>query len=402
MPIFNYVAKDTKGEYHKGEVETADEHEAARLLQRKKLIIISIKAAQTSQSHLLDKLTNRVAFTDVVVFTRQLATMIEAGLVLSEAITVLADQQESKYFKKVLTAIATDIQGGLSFAAALDKHQSVFPPIFINLVKAGEASGKMDTILLQLATSLEKERIFKSKVRGAMIYPIIVVTLMLGVMGVMVFFVMPKLTGLYTQSNIELPLPTKIMLAITNFLLSFWWLMIFVAIGISMAFRRWVSTVSGRLYFDTFLLKAPILGRVVTLVILTTMTRTLTLLIAAGIPILETIHIVSEVVGNVVYKTALENSYKGVERGLTFSNEILAVPVIPKLVGQMIRTGEETGKLDEVMAKLAEYYEGESDEALKNITTLIEPIILIVLGLGVAFLVISIILPIYKLTTSIQ
>ncbi len=402
MPIINYVAKDFQGAYHKGEVETADVHEAARLLQRKKLIVISLKVADPNKKRFTDRFFNRVAFTDVVIFTRQLATMIEAGLVLSDAIAILADQQENKNFKKILTDVASDIQGGIGFGASLEKHKNVFPKLYINLVRAGEASGKLDTILLQLATNLEKEREFRSKVRGAMIYPIIVISMMIVVMGVMIFFVMPKLTSLYSQSNIELPLPTRILLGFTNFMLSYWWIVLMFIALIVLLFRRWIATPSGRLKFDTLLIKLPVFGRIVNLVLLTNFTRTLALLIGAGIPILETIHIVSEIVGNTAYKLALDNAYKGVERGLTFSNQILAVPLIPKIVGQMIKTGEDTGKLDEVMEKLATYFESESDNSLKNITTLIEPIVLIILGLGVAFLVISIILPIYKLTTSIQ
>jgi type IV pilus assembly protein PilC len=402
MPVFNYTVKDIDGAYHKGEIEAADPHEAAKVLQRKKLFIISIKNSNATRGQLFSLFKNRVPFSNIVVMTRQLATMIEAGLVLSDALDILVEQQENKNLKKILEDITHDVQGGLDFASALDKHQDVFPKLYINLVRAGETSGKLDIILIDLATTLEKQREFNSKVRGAMIYPVIVVTLMFVVMAVMVFFVIPRLTSLYSQSDIELPLPTKILITTSDLSIKYWWIMTLIVGLIVLMYRRWVSTPQGRLAVDTQILKLPIIGRIVKLVVLTNFTRTFALLVGAGIPILETLKIVSGVVGNTNYKNALDVAYQGVERGLTLSAQILSFPQFPKIVGQMIRTGEETGKLDEVMDKLANYFESEADETFKNITTLIEPIVLILLGLGVGFLVLSIILPIYKLTTSIQ
>jgi len=351
---------------------------------------------------LFNRLFNRVSFSQVVIMTRQLATMIEAGLVLSEALDILEEQQTSKVFKQVLKEISDDVKGGLDFASALDKHPTVFPKIYANLVRAGEASGKLDTILLQLATNLEKEREFKSKVRGAMIYPIIVITMMVGVMLVTIFFVMPRLLGLFTQSNIELPLPTKILIMVSSAMLNFWWIILILIGLIIFAFRRLVATESGRLMVDTKLLQFPVLGKIISVVSLTNFTRTFGLLVAAGIPILDAIRVVADVAGNSAYKNALDTASKGVERGLTFSSQLLSQPIFPRIVGQMIRTGEETGKLDEIMFKLADYFESESDNALKNITTLIEPVVLILLGVGTAFMVLSIILPIYSLTTAVQ
>jgi type IV pilus assembly protein PilC len=403
MPLFQYKAKDFQGEYHKGEIETADAREAVRLLQRKRLIVISVHSSgNTIADKYLGKILNRVAFADVVVTTRQLATMIEAGLVLSDAVDILADQQEGKRFKAVLTEVSSDIKGGLDFGSALEKHPDVFPKLYINLVRAGEVSGKLDTILQELANSLEREREFRSRVRGAMIYPIIVVSLMFAVMGVMVFFVIPRLTSLYSQSSTELPLPTRILIGTSNFALSYWWIMLLGIIAFVVMFHRFLSNPKGRLLFDTYMLKFPIIGRIIRLVVLTNFTRTFALLVGAGIPILETIKITSNVVGNKAYESALEVSYKGVERGLTLSAQILSFPIFPKIVGQMIRTGEETGKLDQVLSKMSSYFESEADNTFKNITTLIEPLVLIVLGLGVGMLVLSIVLPIYKLTTAVQ
>ncbi|KKS11779.1 hypothetical protein A2617_02115 [Candidatus Daviesbacteria bacterium RIFOXYD1_FULL_41_10] len=402
MSIFRYVTKDLQGEYHKGEVETADEVQAANLLRRKHLIVISIKSGSGSSEKFWDKYLSRVSFEDIVVSTRELATMVEAGLVLSEALDILEEQQANNKFKRALGEISRDVKGGLDFATALEKHPDIYPPLYGKLVRAGQASGKLDIILKDLATNLEKEREFKSKVKGAMIYPALVITMMVAVMMVMVFFVMPKLTGLYKDSGIELPLPTQIMLGMANFILNFWWAVAFIAVVAMFFIRRFARTPEGRLAIDKFILKMPVVGKVANLVIMTNFTRTLSLLIAAGLSILDSIKIVGDISGNRVYKDGLDLAYKGVERGLPFSDQILSLKVFPRIVGQMIKIGEETGKLDEVMSRLANHFEAEADNSLKNITALIEPIVLIVLGIGVGLLVVSVILPIYQLTTSIK
>lgn len=402
MPVFSYSAKDMQGQYHKGEVETVDEHHAATLVRRKKLILISLKPKNESGSKFLDKLFFRISFSEIVVLTRQLATMIQAGLVLSEGLDILEEQQSNKKLKKVLKDISVDVKGGLDFATALEKHPDAFPSLYPKLIRAGQISGKLDIILLNLASNMEKEREFRSRVKSAMIYPIVVVSMMIMVMLIMVFFVMPKLMGLYKDSNITLPLPTRIMMGFANVMTSYWWAILIVGIIVSLGVKRYISTPAGKTLFDELLLKTPVLGRLVKLVIMTSFTRTFALLVSSGLSILESIKILGDIVGNKVYQDNLDTSYKGVERGLTFSSQLLGMPVFPKIVGQMIKTGEETGKVDEVMFKLADYFEQESDSSLKNATTLIEPIVLVILGISVAFLVISVILPIYQLTTNIK
>lgn len=402
MAIYKYTAKDYQGQYHKGEIEAVDLRTAAQVLLKKRLIVISLKSREENAKKFLQSLFDRVSFSDLVIFTRQLATMIGAGLVLSEALDSLASQQTNKGFKDVLDHVSADIQGGLDLGSALQKHPHIFPKLYVNLIKAGEASGKLDSILQKLATHMEKEREFRGKVKGAMIYPIVVVTMMFGVMLIMVFFVMPKLMSLYAESNIELPLPTRIMLAVSGFIINYWWVVLVLVLGLSLAFKKWLQTAKGRAIFDSWLLKIPVMGRIIKMVVLSNFSSTMSLLTTAGIPMLDSIKIVEEIVGNFSFKTALDQSYKGVERGLSLSDQISSQAVFPKLVGQMVKTGEATGKLDEVLLKMAEYFETESENSLKNITTLIEPLVLIVLGIGVALLVISIILPIYKLTTSVS
>lgn len=400
MPLYAYQARDLQGAEHKGTIETADSHQAASILTKRGLVVISLKMAQPEGQKFWERYTERISFSDIVIMTRQLSTMIESGLVVSEALDILTEQQGNKRFKAVLESISRDVKAGLELATALKKHPDVFSPLYCNLVNAGEQAGKLDVVLSQMAANLEKDREFRNRIRGAMIYPIIVVVMMGGVVSVMMLFVIPKLTVLYSQSNIDLPLPTKILITTSNIFTNFWWLLIIILVGGVIAFRRWVRTAQGREIFDSLTLKMPVVGKIVEGSSLTNFTRTFGLLTTAGIPILESLSIVIEVLNNVVYRKALQNSLRGVERGLTLSAQLEGSTAFPKIVPQMFRVGEETGKVDQVSFKLAEYFQQETDNIVKNLTVVIEPVVLVILGVGVAFLVLSIILPIYKLTTS--
>lgn len=399
MATFIYKTKDPAGLSHEGEIESTNERNAASLLRKKGLIIISVKSKGQSKFNFLSNLLNKVSFNDLVTMTRQLATMVSAGLVLSEAMDILEEQQENKTFKQVLNDVSRDIKGGLTLSSAMARHK-IFPILYTNLIKAGETSGKLDVVLLKMADSLEKDREFRARIKGAMIYPAVVITMMILVIIIMMVFVIPKLTSLYRDSTLDLPLPTKILIGLSDFFVKYWWVVIVAIVGAVIGGRKVIHTPEGRLRYDKLLLKTPLIGKIITNVTLTNFNRTFSLLISSGIPLLESINIVQDLTENTVFKNALSSSYAGVERGLTFSAQLSSVPVFPRIVGQMVRVGEETGKLDEIFIKLADYFESESDHLVKNLTVAIEPIILVVLGIGVAFLVISIILPIYKLTTS--
>lgn len=399
MAEFIYNAKDMQGVNHSGVIKTPGVRSAATLLRKKGLIVISIKLKNVPSLKFLDKLLNRVSFDELVVITRQLATMISSGLVLSEAIDILEEQQTNKTLKTALEEVSQDIKGGLTLAQSLGKHPNIFPKLYINLVRSGEGSGKLDQVLLQMADGLEKEREFKARVKGALIYPLVVLGMMLVVIIIMMVFVIPKLVVLYEQSNIELPLPTRILIFTSNSFVNFWWLGLILIVGGAVALNRWNKTPEGNFFLGRLILKVPIVGKIVTNVTLTNFSRTFGLLTSAGIPLLDSIGIVSDLTENPVFKKALKDAYAGVEKGLPFSS-LLTAHIFPKIVGQMIRVGEETGKVDEIFFKLADYFESESDHLIKNLTVAIEPLVLIILGIGVGFLVISIILPIYKLTTS--
>lgn len=396
---FLYKAKDIEGNSHSGSVESPDLHSAAAVIRKQNLIIISLNPKKSSADSFLGRLLNRVNFSELVIITRQLATMVSSGLVLSEAVDILEEQQTNKTLKKVLSEVSSDIKGGLTLAQALGKYPNIFPHLYVNLVKSGEASGKLDSVLLQMADGLEKDREFKAKIKGALIYPAVVLTMMIVVIFIMMVFVIPKLVSLYSQSTLDLPLPTKLLIGFSGLFSRFWWIGVVVVISLTLGLRKWKKTPEGNLILSKIILKIPIAGKIVTNVTLTNFNRTFGLLTSAGIPLLDSIGIVTDLTDNLVFRNALKDAYKGVEKGLPFSS-LLAGNVFPKIVSQMIKVGEETGKVDEIFFKLAEYFESESDHMVKNLTVAIEPIVLIILGIGVAFLVISIILPIYKLTTS--
>lgn len=399
MPIFIYKARDFQGVDHRGTIDTVDSSRAARILSKKGLVVTSI-VEKKAAAPLFENLFNRVSFDELVIATRQLSTMIDSGLVLSEAMDILVSQQTNPHFKKILEGVSRDLKSGLDLASALRKYPNVFPSLYCSLVKAGEQAGNLDVILTEMANNLERDREFKSRVRGAMIYPIMIMGMMVVVMGIMMFFVIPKLTSLYTQSDIELPLPTQILIGTSNFFINYWWGVLAAVVIAVVGFRKWVSTPDGKYNFDVFLLKVPLVGRVIRGTALTNFTRTFGLLTTAGVPILDAITIVADVIGNTVYRKALLETRMGVERGLTMSAQLQLVGVFPNIIPQMYRVGEETGKMDKVSFKLADYFESEADHLVKNLTVIIEPLILVLLGVGVAFLVLSIILPIYKLTTS--
>lgn len=399
MPIFIYKARDFQGVDHKGTIDTVDPSRAARILSKKGLIVTSITEKKSSPLF-FQNLLNRVSFDELVIATRQLSTMIDSGLILSESVDILVSQQTNPNFRKILEGVARDLKSGLDLASSLKKYPSVFPPLYCSLVKAGEEAGNLDVILTEMANNLERDREFRSRVRGALIYPVMIISMMVVVAGIMMFFVVPRLTSLYTQSDIELPLPTQILIGTSDFFIAYWWLLAIILVIAGISFRKWVATPDGRYRFDGILLKIPLIGKVIRGSSLTNFTRTFGLLTTAGVPILDSITIVADVIGNTVYRKALLDTRQGVERGLTMSAQLQLVGVFPGIVSQMYRVGEETGKMDKVSFKLADYFEAEADHLVKNLTVIIEPLILVVLGVGVAFLVLSIILPIYKLTTS--
>jgi type IV pilus assembly protein PilC len=400
MQKFNYRAKDKKGKTLSGMVEAREDKQALALLHDRGLTVISLlpwREKTVVQSAV--RAFQKVSFGDVVNFTRQLSTMITAGLSLTDSLSIL-EIQLSPAMGRVVGDILRRVEGGEDLADSLAKHPKVFSKVYVALVRAGETAGVLDKILNRLANNLEKQRDFNSKVKGALVYPVIVVVGMVVVAAIVMIFVMPKLMTLFEEFEADLPASTRFLMSFSRFMSKFWWLGIFVLFGLSWALSLFKKTKTGLKQYNHFLFQVPLIGALNKKLILTEFTRTLGLLVGAGISIIEALNVVAETTGNEVYKEILGKAAKKVEKGFPLATSLAEeTDKLPPIIPQMISVGEETGKVDEVLAKVSSYFEAESEQAIKGLTTAIEPLIIVLLGIGVGFLVIAVIMPIYSLTS---
>ena len=383
----------------KGKIEADKEEEVLLFLKNKGLFLIESKKERKSTFNIF---FDRINFSDIVNFTRQIAIMINAGLTLIEALDILKKQTTKESLKKMIIDIDQEIKAGNSFSTALKEHSQHFSHLYISLVRSGEASGKLAEILLKLAENLEKEREFKGKIKGALIYPVIIIIAMLGVMFIMITFVLPRLLNLYKDFNIDLPATTKFLIFVSSFMTKFWPIVLGGIFLSAVIIKNYLKTKEGKLFYDSTLLKLPVINNVIKISSLVDITRTLSILIGAGVSILESLNIVRETSDNLVYQKAFENIYKKVEKGLSLGVAMEEEEIFPPILVQMAQVGEQTGHLDDTLGRISRYFEMESELAVKAMTTLIEPAILVFLGLGVGFLVMSVITPIYNLTSSFK
>ena len=399
MAIFYYTVKNVHGETIKGRVEAHTKEQASTILHNRLLLVISIKPQNDTLLTSLNTILFGIKQNEVVDFTRQLATMVTAGLTLSESMHIL-QQQSNPAMEHMISSVLREIEGGTTFAKALQSQGKIFSQVYIQLVRAGETAGMLDTVLARLADTMEKQREFQGKVRGALIYPVIVIFAMIVVSFVMLVYVVPKLTQLYKELGAQLPFLTQLLIDLSTFASTFWWLIILGAIAGGFAFQAWHKTEKGREKFDRFLLKLPVLGILRQKVILTEFCRTMSLLQSAGISVLQALEILTASQDNMLYKKALAESIEQVEKGVPLSQTIGRYDYFPPIVSQMISVGEETGKVDEILLKLSIYFESESEQAVRNLTAAFEPMIMMILGVGVAVLVLAIIMPIYNITNN--
>jgi len=328
--------------------------------------------------------------------------MVVAGLSLPEALSILRIQTTNPAMGSVLMEVEHQIVGGGNLGDALAKYPQHFSAIYIALIRAGESSGQLDQVLARLADSLESQRDFRSKVSGAMIYPVIIIIGMAIVVMIMMTVVIPKLTELYADFGVDLPFATQLLISISHFFVGWWWLMIALVVGGGYGFMRWKKTPIGELVIDSFILHIPLFGELQKKIILVEFTRTLSMLISSGIRLLDALRILKDALGNVLFRNAIVDISKKVERGFPLGETFAQYPVFPPIVSQMMKVGEETGKLDDTLLKLSKYFQSESENLVKGLTTAIEPIIMVVLGVGVGFIVISVITPIYNLTSQFK
>lgn len=396
-----YKATSKDGQIAQGVLDAKDVQEAAFFLREKEMVPLSMHEVDEQKSPFAN-LFRKSTSNDLVVFTRQLSSILSSGLTLMQALSILKEQVQNPIMKDVVSNIIADVQEGKTFADAIEKFPNIFSPIYIALIHAAESSGFLDKVLLRLADNLEKQEKLKGTIKGALMYPVIVVILMVVVMFVMMIFVIPQLTNLYQNLNIPLPFTTQVLVAVSTATINFWPIVLGSIVLAVIAYNRWKKTDSGELITDSLKLKIPVFGELIKKTVLAEFSRTFGLLVSAGTLVVQSLNESADTTGNRIYKNAITEVSKRVEKGISIGDAMAAFDIFPPILVQMVKIGEQTGKLDDSLLRVSEYFEREVDGTVKTLTTAMEPFIMIVLGIGVSFLIISIITPIYNLTSSIQ
>ncbi len=401
--LFRYTAKDATGKTVSGSVDAESQHGLIENLRKQDLIIISIVEEEPKvESKKILIFGRRIKAEDLVVFSRQLSTLVNSGIPLSQSIRVLADQAENPKFKNVLYSVNDDIETGLSLSEAFARHPKVFSSLYINMVRAGESSGTLDAILDRLASYLEKTQALNRKVRTALVYPIVVSAMALAITTGLILFVVPTFKNIFATLGGTLPLPTRILILISDTLKKYFFIILGFSVGAYFLLRQFIQTEFGRFHFDKTMLKLPVFGILFQKVAISKFSRTLSTLIKSGVPILTALDIVSKTAGNKVIEKTIEASGKNVREGEPFSAPLERSGLFPPMVVRMISVGEKTGELEKMLAKIADFYDEQVDAAVSGLTAIIEPLIIAFLGLVIGFIVLAMFLPILKLTQLIS
>lgn len=395
MPTFVYKGRARTGEDREGTVEAATREEAVAALRRQGVVVSSV--TEKGREIALPRLRGGVKQKELSIFTRQFSVMIDAGLPLVQCLEILAGQQQNRVFQNVLNAVRADVEAGSTLADAMRKHPRVFDHLYANMVAAGETGGILDTILQRLAVYIEKIVKLKAAIRGALVYPVAVMAIAVVVVWVILTFVIPVFADLFTGLGAELPLPTKVTIALSNFLRRWWWLLIGSIIGTFFGIKSYHKTEKGRRVLDGLLLKIPVIGNLLRKIAVARFCRTLSTLTSSGVPILDGLDICAKTSGNAIVEDAIFLVRKGVEEGKTISGPLKETTVFPSMVVSMIEIGEQTGHLDTMLGKIADFYEDEVDEATANLLSLLEPLIIVFLGTVIGGIVISMYMPMFSL-----
>ncbi len=397
MPEFKWKGKDQDGREQSG-VMTADSRDVVMLhLRRQKISEIVVKKSLKDIEITIPFLANRVKERDIVIFTRTFSTMVDAGLPLVQCLEILAQQTENPALSKAIGDIGQSVESGSTYADALRKHPKIFDDLYCNMVEAGETGGILDTILNRLASYMEKSITLKRQVKSAMVYPSVVIAVAVSVVTFLMYAVIPVFAKIFVSLGSTLPLPTKIVIAFSHFIQSYILLLIAVGIGLFFAIRYFRKTDKGAKIFDSLLLKAPVFGILLRKVAVAKFTRTLGTLISSGVPILEGLEITAKTAGNKVIEEAVMKTRVSISEGKTISEPLAATDVFPPMVTQMIAVGESTGALDAMLDKIADFYDEEVDIAVSNLTQMLEPMLMVFLGVSVGFIVIAMYMPMFKL-----
>ena len=399
MPVYNYSARSVAGDIHRAQINLPSKDHVIAYLRRQKLIPVSVREKPKEISLLNRK---RVRTRDIVVITRQFSTMINAGLPLVQALDILGQQSENPVLRKAVLDVQYDVEAGNTLADALKAHPKIFSELYVNMVTAGESGGILDTILMRLATFLEKSEALTRRVKGAMVYPAVVLSVAVMAIVILLLFVIPTFEGMFASFNQVLPLPTRIVIGASALLQHYWWALaagLLVSVAI---FRRWVATAAGRLKFDRFLLRVPVLGDLVRKAAVARFTRTLSTMLSSGVTILDGLEITAGTAGNRVIHDAVMESRTAIAGGQSIAEPLKESKVFPPMVTQMINVGEETGDLDGMLSKIADFYEDEVDVAVESLIKILEPILIVVLGTIVGGMIVAMYLPIFGIVNAIQ
>ena len=400
MPTYVWKGKTLSGDVQSGELTVGSQDEVLAHLRKKRIIATFVREKPKGVSLSLKlRGSSGVKTKDLAVFTRQFATMINSGLALVQCLDILAQQQENAAFKVVITNVMHDVESGSTLAEALRRHPKVFDKLFCNMVEAGEAGGVLDDILLRLASYIEKAEALRRKVKSAMTYPLVVLTVAVGATVFMLVFIIPTFAKIFTEFGGDLPVPTKVVLGLSNFLRSSWYILLGGTAAAIVAYRRYVATEAGRRKIDALKLRIPILGDVLRKGAIARFTRTLGTLISSGVPILDGLEITAQTSGNKIVEEAILATRGSIREGETIAAPLKESKVFPPMVVQMIGVGEETGALDEMLNKIAAFYDDEVNTAVDTLTSVIEPIMIVVMGLIVGGMVVAMYMPMFKLVS---
>jgi type IV pilus assembly protein PilC len=400
MPMFEYTARSQTGQIQKGQMDVTSKDEVSAYLRKNRLILVSVREAPKQIKFSMGG--PRVKTRDIVIFTRQFATMINAGLPLVQSLNILASQTENKTLADVTKAVVYDVESGNTLADAFSKHPRAFSSLYVNMVAAGEAGGILDTILLRLATFLEKNDALVRKVKGAMIYPGVIISVAAIAICILLVFVIPTFQTMFSSAGLELPLPTRVVIGMSDFLIGYWWAILGIIAGGVFALKSYYATAAGRLQIDALMLKAPVLGDVIRKSAVSRFTRTLGTLVSSGVSILEGLEITAKTAGNQVVHNAVMESRQSIAGGETIAAPLERSKVFPPMVISMIAVGEQTGGLDEMLSKIADFYDEEVDVAVSALLSLMEPAMIVGLGVIVGGMVIAMYLPIFDMMNAVQ
>jgi type IV pilus assembly protein PilC len=401
MPMWEYTAKAAaSGQIMKGQLDVPSRDDVISFLRRSRMTPVTVREAPKALK--LPSLGGGVKTRDVVIFTRQFATMINAGLPLVQSLSILAQQTENEVLKEVTKQVVYDVEAGNTLADALRKHPKAFSDLYVNMVAAGEAGGILDTILLRLATFLEKNDALVRKVKGAMVYPAVIMSVAAAAIVILLIFVIPTFQEMFASVNMELPLPTRIVIGASHLLLNWWWMFLIVAGLIAFGVRQYYGTPDGRRRIDQAMLNAPVLGDLLRKSAVSRFTRTLGTLISSGVSILDGLEITARTAGNRVIHDAVMQSRQSIAGGETIAGPLEASKVFPPMVISMVAVGEQTGGLDDMLSKIADFYDEEVDVAVSALLSLMEPIMIVVLGVVVGGMVVAMYLPIFDMVNAVQ